>query len=238
MRLIYGLLVVVCLATSGCGGNDVIVKKQMEMDARLDQLVQGNVAANARLSELSNDIKELQNQVRSHNAAIEELKPGYKELKASLETLSQKPAEPRQLIIPKIEVVNKDASPADKDAAPQDAYMKAFGLFSADNYNQAVEAFESFIKAYPDSEYAGNAQYWIGECYYTQRNFTQALEAFDKVITNYPRGKKVPDAMLKLGFTQISMNDPVKAKLTLQSLIEKYPKSHAAVKARERIGRL
>ncbi|KAF0218673.1 MAG: tetratricopeptide domain-containing [Geobacteraceae bacterium] len=238
MRLEYGLLVAVCLAISGCGGNDVIVKKQMEMEARLEQLVQGNVAANARLTELSGDLKEVQNQVRNHAASIEELKPGYIELKSSLEAIAQKTADPPPLLTPKIEVVNREAPAADKDAAPQDAYMKAFGLFSANNYVQAVEAFESFIRTYPDSEYAGNAQYWIGECHYTQRNYPQALDAFDKVIANYPKGKKVPDAMLKFGYTLIGMNEQAKAKVTLQSLIEKYPKSHAAVKAREKLGRL
>lgn len=238
MRLQHGFWVgVVCLVTAGCGGNDVIVKKQMELEARLEQLVQGNAATNARLTELSGEVKEVQGQVKSNAAAIEELKPGYRELKTSLEAISSKPAEAAPPATPKIEVVNREAPPADKDAAPQDAYMKAFGLFSANNYARAIEAFASFIKTYPDSEYAGNAQYWIGESYYTQRDYTQALEAFDRVIANYPKGKKVPDAMLKLGYTFISMNEPVKAKAALLTLIDKYPRSQAAAKARERLGR-
>jgi tol-pal system protein YbgF len=134
-------------------------------------------------------------------------------------------------------VVNKGAAPGDSDSAEQDSYMKAFGLFSSNNYGAAIEAFTVFIKTYPASEYAGNAQYWIGECYYTQHDFKQALEAFNKVIDRYPKGKKVPDALLKVGFSQISLNEPAKARVTLESLIEKYPKSPAAAKARERMKR-
>ena len=226
------------LAIAGCSSTDVILKKQMEMDARLEQLVQGNAAANAQLVELAGAVQEVRNQVRSNSADLEELKPAFKEMKDTLESAA--PANGRAAAsgaVPRIEVVNRDALPGDQDAGVQDAYMKAFGLFSANNYPGAVEAFEAFIKRYPDSEYAGNAQYWIGECYYTQHSFPQALDAFNKVLTNYPKGKKVPDAMLKIGYSFINMNEPAKAKSALQALLDKFPRSQAAVKARERLNR-
>lgn len=226
------------MAISGCSASDVILKKQMEMDARLEQLVQGNAAVNAQLAELAGAVKEVRNQVNSNSADLEELKPAFKEIKDSLESASVvNGREAASGAVPRIEVVNRDASPGDKDAGVQNAYMKAFGLFSSNNYPGAVEAFAAFIKSYPDSEYAGNAQYWIGECYYTQRSFPQALDAFNKVLTHYPKGKKVPDAMLKIGYSLINMNEPAKAKSALQALLDKYPRSQAAVKARERLNR-
>jgi outer membrane murein-binding lipoprotein Lpp len=62
--------VALCLIISGCTTTDVMMKKQMETDARLEQLVQGNLAVNARLAELSNDVKELRNQVKSNSAEL------------------------------------------------------------------------------------------------------------------------------------------------------------------------
>lgn len=237
MRLRYVMVAgAVGLTISGCGNTDVILKKQMEMEARLEQLVQGNAAANARLAELSTEVQELQKQVKVDSGDLGELKPAVKELRDALAAAKSAPAAATNAV-PRIEVVNKDASPGDKDGGAQNAYMQAFGKFSSNDYPGAIEAFTAFIKNHPNSEYAGNAQYWIGECYYTQRNFPQALEAFNKVLAKYPAGHKVPDAMLKIAFTQISMNEPSKAKVTLQSLIDKYPKSQAAVKARERLGR-
>ena len=47
MRSIFLVLAVTVGLISGCSSTDVIVKKQMEMDSRLEQLVQGNTAANA-----------------------------------------------------------------------------------------------------------------------------------------------------------------------------------------------
>jgi tol-pal system protein YbgF len=177
-------------------------------------------------------VKDLQSQVKANSAVLEELKSAARGGSASHEVVAQRGA-PQS---PRIEVVNDDASPGDRQSTAQDAYLKAFGLFSANNYNEAVMAFESFIRSYPSSEYAGNAQYWIGECYYTQRDFPQAMEAFNKVIEKYPTGNKVPDAMLKIGLTYISINEPGKARVALQSLLDKYPRSQAATKARERLG--
>ncbi len=225
-------IIIGCLALSACANNDVIVKKQAEMEARLEQLVQGNAAATARLAEMANEVKDLQAQVKANSTVLEELKSASKRQDA-LPAAAPSRSAPQS---PRIEVVNTDAVPADRETTAQDAYMKAFGLFSANSYNDAVMAFESFIRSYPNSEYAGNAQYWIGECYYTQHDFPQAMEAFNKVIEKYPTGNKVPDAMLKIGLTYISMNDPAKARVALQSLLDKYPRSQAAAKARERLG--
>jgi tol-pal system protein YbgF len=93
------------------------------------------------------------------------------------------------------------------------------------------------MAAYPASEYAANAQYWIGECLYTQKEYQKALSAFNAVLSQYPKGKKVPDAMLKVAFSQLSLNDPASAKATMLKLIETYPKSPAAAKAKERLNR-
>lgn len=223
-----------CLAASGCSNNEILVKKQTEMEARLEQLVQGNAGTNARLAEMAAELNELQNQVKANSADLAELKPGFRELKSSLAAEAQKAANSGSS---RIVVVNKGASAEDLGSAEQDAYMKAFGLFSTNDYQGAVEAFEAFIRTYPGSEYAGNARYWIGESYYTQRDYTRAHEAFARVIDDYPKGKKVPDAMLKVGFSLISLNQYDKARVVLESLVEKYPKSQAAIKARERLSR-
>ncbi|GAB7026958.1 tol-pal system protein YbgF [Geotalea toluenoxydans] len=239
MRVWIMIVVVVFFALlAGCGSNDLVVRKQMEMEARVEQLAQANVSANTRLATLATEVKELQSRLNASAADIDAMKPGIAELKASLESIHEKVAELNNPKVSKIEVVNREPSAAEGNSAHQDAYVKAFGLFSANNYNAAIDAFEAFMKAYPDSEYVGNAMYWVGECYYTQHNYNEALESFSKVISTFPDGNKVPDAMLKVGYTLISMNEPAKAKESLQALVDKFPKSQAAAKAREKLVRL
>jgi tol-pal system protein YbgF len=226
------------MTATGCSNNDLILKKQTEMDARMEQIIQANTATAAQLAEISTTVKGLQGQVAANTRDLEELKPGFQELKSSLTAPVQRPDEKTvQPANSKIVVVGKGGAPGEGETAGQDAYMKAFGLFSANNYGEAVTAFEAFIRSHPASEYAGNAQYWIGECYYTQRDYRRSLEAFNKVLGNYPNSAKVPDALLKVGYSLISLNDQQKARTVLETLVEKYPKSPAAAKARERLSR-
>ncbi|MCM2359364.1 MAG: tol-pal system protein YbgF [Geobacteraceae bacterium] len=229
--------VIFCLAAAGCSNNDILVKKQTEMEARLEQLIQGNAGSNASLAEISNELKELRSQVKANATDLEQLKPGFRELKSAMEAGSHRSEGHPPPAAARIVVVNKAGAGGEPESAEQDAYMKAFGLFSTNDYGGAIASFDSFIATYPGSEYAGNAQYWIGECHYTQRDYPRALQAFTKVVVSYPNGKKVPDAMLKVGFSLISLNQPEQARTALESLVEKYPKSQAAAKARERLSR-
>ena len=235
---VFGV-VALCLGASGCASNDVLLKKQMEMESRLEQVLQGRATDNARIARLDEGMKSLQDQVQSLSNELGQVKKSAQETAASNETLARRISTlSSQAGRAKIEVVNQEASPVEKDGGQQAAYMRAFGLFSANEFSAAIAGFEEYLKAFPDGEYAGNAQYWIGECYYTQKNYREALAAFERVVTVYQQSAKVPDAMLKIGYSLISFNEPTKARAALQTLIDKYPKSQAAVKAREKLARL
>jgi TolA-binding protein len=42
-------------------------------------------------------------------------------------------------------------------------YDAAFDLIKAKDFDKASQAFTAFLRKYPNSQYAGNAQYWLGE---------------------------------------------------------------------------
>jgi tol-pal system protein YbgF len=118
---------------------------------------------------------------------------------------------------------------------PPAEYIKSFGLYSANNFQAAIESFESFIKNNPQSDYAANALYWIGECHYTLSDLPKAKNAFLKVVDNYPKSPKLPDALLKLGYTLSALKEKEQATGIFERIITVYPSSHAAIKARERL---
>ena len=76
------------------------------------------------------------------------------------------------------------------------AYQAAFDALKEGRYKKAKAELKTFLKKFPNSSYAGNAQYWLGEANYVTRNFEQGIIEFEKVINNYPTSNKLPDAML------------------------------------------
>lgn len=226
------------LTLSGCASQDTVLRKQAELESRLESLALGSNISNQRISSLSNEVRDLQEQRKQDTATIREMRDSIMNLRALTdEILANKSAAPAAATPQKIEVINKEdtGTQPQKIDVPSEAYLKAFGLYSADKYEEAIESFTAFIKAYPDSEYAANAQYWIGECYYTRSDLPKALDSFNKVISNYPQGNKVPDAMLKAGYTLFALKKPEKATPLLESLISKYPDSPAAARAKEKL---
>jgi tol-pal system protein YbgF len=225
-----------CISLTGCAANDLALKRQSETEAKVEHLIQSARKGDQRDSELSGQIQSQESQVKSLSAQIKrledtirDLRKSQDELKARFILLSQ------QTTPPKIEIVNQEAPAKGKDAGPPADYLKAFGLYSANNFHEAIAAFEAFMKNNPQSDYTANALYWIGECHYTLSDLPKAKDTFFKVVGNHPNSSKAPDAMLKLGYTLSAMKEKDKALAIFESLIKSYPSSPAAAKARERL---
>ena len=110
-------------------------------------------------------------------------------------------------------------NPVDEKAA----YDQAFQALKELRYADAAESFQSFLDRYPTSEYADNAQYWLGESYYVTRNYDIALKAFEDLMDNYPDSPKVADALLKVGYTHYELQQWDNARAALTQVQENYP---------------
>ena len=68
-----------------------------------------------------------------------------------------------------------------------------------------------------------NAQFWIGESYYTKGDLESAVTAYRKVLADWPDSRKAPDAMVKLGFSLSDLKRTGEARSTLEEVVRKYP---------------
>jgi tol-pal system protein YbgF len=109
-----------------------------------------------------------------------------------------------------------------------DKYRSAKQAYDDGDFNAAREGFQKFIKEYPKSTNADNAQFWIGETYYREKWYEKAILEYQKVIEKYPKGNKITASLLKQGFAFLNLGDKVNARLILSELIKKYPKSNEA----------
>ena len=124
------------------------------------------------------------------------------------------------------------------NAAENRAYESAFNLFKIGNYQAAIVGFQSFIKTYPSSPLASNAQYWIGNSHSALRDYKSAIANQQKLLSLYPNSPKAPDAMLNMASSQMDLGDKDTARKTLEDIIAKYPASQAADTAKKRLANL
>ena len=130
------------------------------------------------------------------------------------------------------------ATPAADMQAETAAYEAALKLFREDDYKGAIADFKAFLKTWPDSALAPNAQYWIGYAYYSLKDYKTSLAHQQKLVVAYPASNKVPDAMLNIATNQLALNKLPAARKTLEQLIAKYPGTPAATQASKRLAAL
>ena len=129
--------------------------------------------------------------------------------------------------------INQSADP-EKEKLYYDA---AFDLIKAKDFDKASQAFAAFLRKYPSSPYAGNAQYWLGEVNLAKGDLQGAGQAFAKVSQAYPQHNKVPDSLYKLADVEVRLGNRDKANGILRQVIADYPNSSAAQLAQRQLSR-
>ena len=124
------------------------------------------------------------------------------------------------------------------DTDGREAYSKAFALLKEGQYEQSITAFEVFKSNYPNSKYADNAQYWLGEANYVSREYKKALTEFQQLIAQYPDSSKNSGAHLKIGYVYYELKNWSAASDALQKVITLYPDTTVAKKAKDRLQRM
>jgi tol-pal system protein YbgF len=114
-------------------------------------------------------------------------------------------------------------------------YRKALAEVNAQNFKAALPLFDQFLKKFPKSSMADNAQYWRGEALYGLKQFPEAVLEFQKVVKKYPKSEKVAAAVLKQGYCFFEAKEYLDAKAFLQKVVAQYPQSEEASKARDKI---
>jgi len=134
-------------------------------------------------------------------------------------------------------IAKETPSPSPKTPEAE-LYSKAKGAFDSNDFETARIQFVNFLKKYPQSTDADNAQFWMGEIYFREKWYEKAILEYQKVIEEYPNGNKVPAALLKQGLAFLELNDKTNASLILKELTKKYPNSAESKMAQKKLNEL
>lgn len=126
-------------------------------------------------------------------------------------------------------------TPSPVPNTPEGLYQSAYQDYLQGNYDLAIQGFEEYLKRYPKTDLADNAQYWIGECYDAEGKEEKALQAFSTVLDTYPTSDKGAAAQLKKGLVYLKMGDQGQGVVNLQYVVYEHPGTKEADLAREKL---
>ena len=211
------------------------------LNGQLEEVAAMNERNGVRISEIQQRQMESMLEIRK---TVEDLQRGQslmasyfglQELVVTSKTGSQKEKKADQAKSGEIEV--KTASkPPSSDA--EELYDKGFQLFRGGKFEAARAEFSSYLERYPKTDLADNAQFWLGECYYSEKKYRQAIAAYEKTIKDYPKGDKVSSALLKQGMAFLELGDETAGKILLKKVVQGYPQSNQAKIARSKLARI
>ncbi len=163
----------------------------------------------------------------SGNRAVEAVSGDVQSLSARVERLETPGSVTKQAV--QKPAVQKPAAGAFRPAGYnlEAAYNDALALYRARKFEAAISAFTEITTVAPSSSLADNAQYWVGESYFSMRNYEKSLQAFTRVY-EFPNSNKAADAHLKIAMIYQVMENRSAAVEELKLVVRDYPNSEAA----------
>ncbi|MER2497127.1 tol-pal system protein YbgF [Vibrio neptunius] len=206
---------------------------------RLERLLQNRnrvqLQMQQQLDEMALEISDLRGQLEKNNYDMQQMLQRQRELFIELDKLrSQVNSTPVAAATPtddKAKSAGKFSTNADEQTAYQDAVDL---ILKKRDYAGAIAAFQQFQKDFPDSIFAPNAHYWLGQLYFADKQDKEAVKSFAAVVS-YKDSNKRADALVKLGDISQRNNNTAQAKKYYQQVIDDYPDSASAKLAAERL---
>lgn len=112
------------------------------------------------------------------------------------------------------------------------AYNDALNNYFNGDFLEAIQEFRIIIAREPTGAYADNAQYWIGECYYSLEDYESAITEFDKVF-NFNENNKSDHAQFKIAISYQQLGRYLKARENMERFLREYPESELVSQARD-----
>jgi tol-pal system protein YbgF len=201
---------------------ETMARRQADLQAGIDALRVEFQGANGRQEESNQQLRGLQNELA---LVRDDLGLKVRAIEDQVVRLAERPAAVA-------------AVPAAAET-PETIYSRGLDLVQkAGDFSGGRDAFQEFLKRYPQHDLAVNAMYWIGEAWYGEKKYENAILQFQDVIQRHPDHPKAPAALLKQGLAFQALGDSKNARAILKKVVESYPKSDEAAKAKERLAQL
>jgi len=225
--------------------SSVLTEQLTTLSRKLDSRNKAQVNIQRQLDLLQSDLNELRGVTELHTHQLGQVLQRQRELYQEIDRRVNEVLETTKKVAlapstsrPSVNAPANGTSYSN-NLTENEAYDRALNLVLKDkSYKQAIVEFKAFNRSFPNSSYAPNAHYWLGQLLFNQGELDQADKEFQIVVDKHTDSTKRPDALLKLGMVAQKINNTQKAIASYQQLLKEYPKSTAAKLAQPRLASL
>lgn len=209
-----------------------VAELQATIQQQTDRLLKTEADMRVDLGNLSGQLAQLQGQLEDTNYRISQLSQQIASASQDLKAVrsATSPAPPADGSAPPATSPQANAA-----ADPETLYQTAYSDYLRGAYDLALLGFRQYLDAYPETDLADNAVYWIGECFYRQQRYREAIAEYDKVLAQWPRSDKTASAMLKKSYAQVESGSRTEGVAGLERVVQTFPNSDEANLARQKL---
>jgi tol-pal system protein YbgF len=173
---------------------------------------------------------QLSGQIQSLNDTLDELKARLGKVSKQLEDMQ---AAQQSIAVQQTQQQQQAAAPP-----PDVLYNNALRDYQAGKNDLAAQEFGDYVKFYPNTDLAGNSNFYLADIQFKQGNYAAAVKSYDQVLQSFPDGTKAAAAELKKGMALVELGQQEAGIAALRHVIQRYPKSNEAIQARDRLRKL
>jgi TolA-binding protein len=216
------------------------------VNARLDQQAEATRKAFADqklvVDNLTNDVRVIREKLDDNNVRVGSLTQEIESLRSSMQQMGSRPSGTNDAADPAAAggIGGGTAPPGNQPSAgvnvsPQKLFDSAMSDYYAGSYDLAIVGFSEYIRSYPKSDLADDAQVNICAAYVQDGKNEKAVEACDLAIRTYPNGDKIPDAYYKKGLALQNLRDVNGAREAWEHVVKSDPNTDAGRLAQQRL---
>ncbi len=221
---------------------DALKAATARLDQRLEQQAEAarKAAADQKLilDAIASDMKVIRERSDETNVRISSLDQEIEALRAALPVAGAAPGGDARVTGASPDNQAPAPVPSAAGLSPRRMMEQAFADYTAGQYALAVQGYEAFLRTFPASDQADDAQFMVGEAQFAARKDSDAVAAYSEVIKRYPTGNAAPDAHYKRGLAMERMGNVDGARESWQLAVKAYPDTDAGRLAKQGLDRL
>jgi tol-pal system protein YbgF len=244
------------LAITLAAVNQALAESVKLLNARMDEdanaLRKGFADQKLLIDNMATDVSRIRERSNDTNVRIGSLQEELEALRTTVQALQQTavaPPAPAPVVDPLAPAGTGTsttpaplpppvAPPSTAGLSPTRLYETAQADYFAGQWSSAISGFEAFLRAFPRSEQADDAQLYIGETYFAQNQWSEAIAAYNQLIQSYAGTNSVPVAYYKRGLAQERLGQIDAARASWEAAATSFPDSDAGRLAKQNLDRL